>query len=447
MSPTSTDRRFGRALAGTIAVLFVLCGVFLALGYLQGPKLADASVDTAGVIDQPAQQLRLFANQALTEVAAEQVTITPAAHFTVSTSGDIISVQFTDRLLYDTKYTVRIERVTSVFAPQESTISYEFTTDSPELYYLDRGEPTDDIIRTTTAGTARESVYQAVGIQDFVALGKTIVVSILDGTDSRLVLASLTDVGEQDLRLPASGTIGQLQGASSGTIVGFTMTDDERQAGVPLYTIDLERTGGAQVVEGIDGEPLRVVDWRFLPGSTGIVAMNGVGDLLYVDPAKATVVPLGQFQSLVGVGADGDSVVVTDLFGAVILSVTDGSQERIEIADSEEGRAYLGPLVPLPDRSIIAKAVLGSTFSPVVLHADGDSTVVLYRTPGDAGSIQDISVSPNGQYVAVETVPDVAVSSPDGYAADGRDTNTTTVIVDVASGAIVSSFTGFALAW
>lgn len=447
MSPTSTDRRFSRALGATITVLVVLCGVFLTLGYLQGPKLADASVDTAGVIDQPAQQLRLFANQAIAEVSADQVTITPATDFTVSTSGDIISVQFADRLLYATKYTVRVDGVTSVFAPRESTLSYEFTTVSPELYYLDRGEPTDEIIRTTTAGTDRESVYQAVGIQDFVALGKSMVVSRIEGSSSSLALVSLTEAGEQGLVLPSQGIIGQLQAAASGTIAGFTMTDDVREAGVPLYTIDLERSGGAQPVLGIDGEPLRVVDWRFLPGTAAIVAMGGMGDLLYLDPSNGTVLPLGHYQSLVGVGPDGTTVVVTDLFGAVELTVADGSQERIEIADSSEGRAYLGPIVPLPDGSMIAKAVLGATFSPVVLHADGDSTVVLYRTPGDAGSIQDMSVSPNGQYVAIETVPDTSVSSPDGYLADPRDTTTTTVIVDVATGAVVSSFTGFALAW
>ena len=90
MSPTSTegrvrtDARFRRALALTVVALSALCLVFLGLGYLQGPKLSSAQVDADAVVAQAGQQLRLFANQAVAQVGADQVTVTPAVPFTVT---------------------------------------------------------------------------------------------------------------------------------------------------------------------------------------------------------------------------------------------------------------------------------------------------------------------------------------------------------------------------
>ena len=87
MSRTSSDERgFRRALALTVGILVALCAVFLTLGYLQGPKLSSAQVDPRGVVEQSGQQVRLFANQAVAQVAPSQVTVAPAVDFTVAAS-------------------------------------------------------------------------------------------------------------------------------------------------------------------------------------------------------------------------------------------------------------------------------------------------------------------------------------------------------------------------
>ena len=69
----------------------------------------------------------------------------------------------------------------------------------------------------------------------------------------------------------------------------------------------------------------------------------------------------------------------------------------------------------------------------------------LFSTGG--GTISDFEVSPNGQYVAVESVPNVASSVSDGYFADERSTSVTTIIVDLDTGAVVRSMQGFRLSW
>lgn len=444
----SGGRRFARALGLSIGVLVVLCAVFVVVGYLQGPKLTGAQVDTVSVVEQSSQQLRLFANQPVAEIDADQVTITPSTPFSVATSGDIVAVQFGERLDYATEYTVSVRGVTSLYSPQSSTLTYRFTTAAAEVHYLVRGEPVDQIVRTTSAGTDRQVVYSAAGIHDFVALGRAAVVSSFaaDGS-SVLDLVSLVDTGVQSIPLPSTGVIAQLQASSSGTVAGFTMTDDAREPGTPLYTVDLEASGGAGPVLDLDGSPLRVSDWRFVPGSTSLIALSGEGTLLFIDPGVGSVLPLGQYQALSGVTPDGTHAIVSDTFGPVLLSLADGTEERIELAAVEGENAYLGTMLVLPDGTIIAKAVLATDFAPVVVRAADGVTSILYRTLRDAGSIQDIVASPNGQYVAIETVPDTAASVSDDYPADARSTSSTTVIVDVDSGAIVSSFTGFAPAW
>ena len=452
MNRTSTeardDRRFTRALVATIVALAVLCATFLTVGYLQGPKLASAQVDAAGVVEQESQQLRLFANQALTEVQPSQVTITPPVDFSVTTSGDIVAVQFGARLDYATEYTVRVDDVTSVYTPQASTLEYRFTTPTAEILYLTRGEPFDEVVRTDSGGTQREVVYSAPGIQDFVWLGRALVVASLGDDSSSLDLVSLVDAGaSQRIQLPMRGFVSQLQAASSGTLVGFMLAEGAQAPVAPLYVANLESSGGAVAVTGIDGEPLRVRDWRFVPGSTALVALSGDGTLLYVDPAAGSVVPLGQYQSLSGVTPDGAGVIVNDTFGTVVLTIADGTERRIELGSVDGAGAYLGTIMALPGGVLLAKAVLAEDFAPVVVRSLDGVTSVLYRTVRDAGSIQDLAASPNGQYVAIETVPDTAASASDGYTVDARSTSSTTVIVDVRTGAIVSSFTGFAPAW
>jgi len=446
---TRTDARFRRAFGLTIVALLVLCGLFLGLGYLQGPKLSSAQVDTTGVINQTGQQLRLFANQAIADVTADQVTLSPETPFTVSTSGDIVAVQFTDRLRYATEYTVSVNGVTSPSGGAGGTLRYSFTTDSPQLYYLDRGDPLDEIVRTTAAGDTRESVYSAVGIQSFVALGKALVVTTIDGETSALDLVSLTDPGvAQRLDVPAVGFIEGLAAATSGTEIGFMILDEGATAGTPLYWRDLEKSGQANPVTGLDGSPLRALGWRFVPGTSSMLVLTGDKSLLLIDPQGGTVVPLGQFQTLLDVSPDGATAIVTDAVGALTLTLATGDQQRLELpAIDAQTQVFLGAISRVADGSVLATAVLAPEYVTAVLRFDETTTSVLYRTVQDAGSIQSFTASPNGQYVAIETVPDIAVSTSDGYVADARSTSTTTVIVDLGSGAVVSSFTGFGLAW
>lgn len=446
MSPTSS--RFGRAFALTVAALVVLCGAFLALGYLQGPKLSSAQVDMAGV--------RLFANQAVAQVAPGQVTVTPATDFTVTTQGDVIAVQFAAALDYATDYSVSVAGVTSVYNAQPATLDYTFTTTSPTPYYLDRGETADDIVTTGLSGAARTVVYSSPSIQDFVVLDDFLAIVTLndDHTSSLSFVNTETSVVEA-VRLPDVGSIAGLDASAAGNSVGFTLTSAakgvEQANNSTLYTIDLSKGRTVAPVLGLDGEPIDVLGWQYLPDSTRFLALTFERSLLLVDPSAGTIAPLGQFLGLDKVSIDGLSATMQDAFGEVSLTLSDGSVQRLDPSPVEGLDAFQGSTAVLPDGARIQKVVVpdatGRRFSSLLVYDDGTAARILYMTPDDGGSISDFTVSPNGQYVAIETVPDASAAVSDGYFLEARPTSVTTVIVDVATAAQTRSVEGFGLHW
>ncbi|MCU1441591.1 MAG: hypothetical protein JWP85_2588 [Rhodoglobus sp.] len=455
MSRTSTDARrwsdarFRRALAFTIATLGGLCLVFLGLGYFQGPKLSSAQLDTAGV--------RLFVNQPIAQVSPEQVTIEPTTPFTVTNGDGLVALQFKQSLLYGTDYRVRIDGVANATGGPASSIEYRFTTTSPQLYFLDRGEPEDSIVRTGLSGASREIVYSGRHIQDFAAIDRNTlaVVTLTDENTSSLDLVSLRDGVSEKLLLPDVGSIAKLDVSTPGSVLGFTLSSAKAGVGQlnsrTLYTVDLDAGRAVQPVLDLDGEPMRVLGWQFVPGSSLIAALNLDRSVLVVDPASGTATPLGQLQELHRVSPDGTIITGSDPFGPVAVTIANGEQTRLKASPLDGRTPFLGETEVLPNGDRIANAVLpnatNTQYASLLLYDDGTTSRVLYRTIDDAGSIQDFSVSPNSQYVAIETVPNSAASVSDGYFYDARSTSTTTVIVDVATGSIVRSFEGFDLAW
>ena len=109
MTPTSSD--FRRSFALVVVGLVIACGVLFAVSAAQGPRLSSSQADVAaGAL----QQVRLVANQPVASVSVDQVTVTPAAPFTVDTNGKVIAVQFTRALAYGTDYTVTVDRKSTV---------------------------------------------------------------------------------------------------------------------------------------------------------------------------------------------------------------------------------------------------------------------------------------------------------------------------------------------
>ncbi len=451
--------RFRRAFWGLAGVLFVLCAIFVLLGFLQGPKIATAIVDTNAVVAKSGQQLRIFTNQPVGAVTPEQVTITPAVAHSVTASGDVIAVQFEARLAYATEYEVSIAGVQNPALGQTSTISFRFMTASPRLYYLDRGESgaSDEIITTSLEGTTRTVVYSAPLVQSFAAIDAGLaVVTLSGGRESALDLVSADGIAVERVRLPGSAAIGELDATESGSLIGFTLTSADGGAfpefSSTLVTLNLDGDRTVSPVLGLNGEPINVLGWAFVPGTTSLVALTRESSLILVDPTvPGSIVPLGQYLEFGGISPDGSRFVVNDAVGSLAVSIDDGSEERLVPSPIDGDVAFLGQTVVLSSGNRVEKLALfdaeGGRFQSVLAFDDGAQSSALFRTIDDAGSIEKFAISPNEQFVAVEVVPDFATAVSDGYLFDARYTTTTTVIVEIATGQVVRSLDGFGLLW
>jgi hypothetical protein len=474
VSHTSTDGAdaadgaagpFRRALAGTVIALLILVAGFAVLNYLQGPKLSSGRIDADRVVAQSGQQLRLFANQSILAVAKKHVSVSPAAPFTVSTSGAVIAVQFTERLRYGTRYSVRVSDVANAFQPRVSTFDYAFTTAPAEIYYLDRADPAtgagqaDSIIRTGLRGSERTVVYSAPRIQQFVVFAQAIAVTTLadDGTSS-LSLVGLSSKLVEQIVLPSRGTIDEMQGEADAGLLGFAFTSVgpaiSRQYNSVLMRIDLTGAHTVIPVPDLAGMPLGVLDWGFLGGTTSIVAQGEDQTVLLIDAAKAgPPVPLGQYTGLGRSSPDGNTIVVSDVFGKIAYSLADGKETRIPSLPIAGASTYGGAVVLLGrgtarvQQVAVFDSATGGRFQSYLLYENGTTARVLYQSKDDAGSIEDFSISPNGQFVAVNVIPDYANSVSDGYPVDAQSTSISTVFIDIASGAVVRSVEGFDESW
>jgi len=462
-------RRFERTFWVLVASLAVLSAVFLLLGSMQGPKLSSAVVDPARVTEQPGQQLRLFANQPLGEVTAEQVTVTPEADVSVSVQNELLIVQFEQRLRYGTEYTVEVNDVAATSRDATATFTHRFTTAGASLLYLDRGDVVDEVLRAPLDGTGRgEVVYAAEGIQHIAPIENVIVVA-RDAPGGTSVLESVSsDGGVQQLRLPEGVRVDRLVVPPFGTLLGMVLTTvsptenegeslDEVQQGGGLdeafAVVDLTSEGIVAVVPGLDGAPIHTLDAEFLPDGATLIVHALDQTLLRIELVGAPVaLPIGQVPKMFGLSTDGTRLTGSDAFGGVVLDLATAVESRLDPSLVEGELAFGGEAVFTRTELRIQKVAVVDTATAavrVLLVADDGSGVarVLLRTADDRGSIGDFMISPNDQYVAVEVTPSVADAVPDARPVNGRPTSVTTIVIDIESGAVVRTLQGFTPIW
>ena len=473
MTPTSTDRWSAeggasspdldeadlralqrRRFVAVVAVLVLVCGVFGVLTHLQGPKLTDVQVDASAVVERSGQQLRLFSNQAIAHVDPDQVVVTPAAAFTVQTSGDVVSVQFTDRLRYDTDYHVSVSGVSSIYQRQSSTLEARFSTEPAVAWRIVHGaDGADDSLERAAlkGGADRTTIWSAPRIQAFEVFDSAVAVVTDDGTQSTLSLVSLDGVAVETLPLPdGQGLVTQLGADRATTTLAFSW----QPTGSPqstLYTLPLQGQRAVAPVLSIAGQPLSVLDWAFVPGLDSVVAQATDEQVTLVDLSGAAPPrPLGTFVSLQGVSLDGRGIVAATALQAFRVDLATGEQTPIPFSAVEGQTPFRGKLVAVAPTEYVQQVALptdgGTSFSSLIVVDDEKEARVVFRPPSGSSEIEGFSVSPNGQYLAVETA--TATSPTDyTYTIDPTPAEVTTTLVDIASGAVVASFVGHAAAW
>lgn len=461
-------RTFAASFAAVVGVLAVLALAGAAAGSASGPRVTSVQVDPHAAVAASGSRLIVTMNQALRTVEPAQVTVTPAADFTVDTSGRRMGVRFTLPLHDDTDYTVRVTGVAGLGGGATTTVRESFHTPAASVFALDRGADDDRIVRTAVDGATPKTVFRAAHIEDFRATSSHLVVAIVDGHGAaQLVVTDLDGAHARQLPLPGTGTVTRLQSADRGELIGYTYSDAHlgrdgaRES--RLFTASLKdsaaRTPPAPV--SIDGDDQRVADWRFVPDSDSILVLTYGGRMLLGGPDGTDTVDLGTGVAIDGISRAASVAVVERADGMVTVDLTDGTTKPL-VSATADGRAvpgHMGVVTPLPGsdggslRPYTVLDVAGGTGAgqgvpegTIVyrVDADGAATALFDMSVDDA--IQQTCVSPSGQYAAIAVAPDSVHNDYDDHLLPMPRTVVTHVIA-LADGTEVSSFDGFDTSW
>lgn len=450
----------------TAVILAILASALALLNTTRGPALQSAAINVQSVIALPGQRLLLTANQPLASIHRDQITVTPDVPVSVAVDGTAVTVTFAEALKYNTAYRVRIDPVIGLFQGARSSINYDFTTADLELFTLYRNLRTasdglkrpDEIRRDTLFDTdAGRVVFTADRIQEFAVLPDHLAVVTLDQEDkNHLMLFSLTDDTELEIALPANVVVTDLVTSGTTNLFGFTLAGAPIEGNIDsadiLYTYDANgQSAVPQPVFGVDQQPLPVSDYVFVPNTTSLVA-QGADEVMYLIDVTAAraIVPLGQHVEMRGLIPGTTSLVVADPTHGSTIDLSDGTVTPLDLPANDEVGGALPAKLELLDRDgryVRLYQAWGheGEARPFLALTDRAGSSFVYEPASKNTEISDFCVSPNGQYVAVETVSGEGES--DQYPTLPASTATMTTFVDLTTGASVRSLNGFLPNW
>ncbi|WEG08729.1 hypothetical protein PU630_16025 [Microbacterium horticulturae] len=462
------SRAFLGGFAAVIGVLAVLGLAGAAVGSAQGPRATAVQVDPDAAATASGARLIVTMNQSLHTITAGQVTVEPAAEFTVDTAGRTMGVRFTLPLHDATDYTVTFHDVAGLGGGRTTTVTETFTTSHADMYLLQRGSAEDRIVRTRLDGSDPQAVLRADHIEDFRATSSHLVAATLDAHGkTALVVTDLDGRHRRQLPLPGNGTVTRLQSADRGELIGYTYSDanlgDEGARESRLYTASLKDSAAdtKPAAVTVSGDDPRVADWRFVPDSDSILVLSYDGRMLLAGPSGDDAADLGTGNVIDGIARGSSVAYVERADGMVTVDLTDGTIAPLvnSTRDGSKVPGHRGVVTPLPGQaggSVQPYTVLdvaggsgadsgapeGTTIYRVA--ADGTATPVFEMPVDDA--IQQTCVSPSGQYAAITVAPDSVHNDYDDYLLP-MPQKVVTHIVSLDDGTEVHTVSGFDASW
>ena len=449
---TLPSRRFVLTLVAVLGVL-VLVGTGLGIvSLLQGPRVTNVQSDPAQAIESSGSRVILTANQSLAAIDPSQVTVEPAAPFTVDASGRSIGIRFTVPLDDDTEYKIRVSDVVGAGGGPKTDLTATVSTPAASFFLLRRDvDGEDKIFRTDLTGDG-SAVFSADKINDFRATSTQLVVAVEEKDGSKLLVMNRDGTDPRELELPGVGYVGAVQVSERGGLVGYSysdreLSDTEGRASV-LVTQSLKGDDEPQVIEVADKEA-SVFAWQFVPDSAAVLFIDFDGALSLVDRSSdAGVQSLGLAANIQGVSRGTYTAIVERLDGTVVeLNLTDGSEVPLAASDPDYGTATT--ITPFPGgtlRHVVARDENGIPSGQAIIRVDDDGTAEPLVEVASTDSILQACASPSGQYAAVVIAPDLA-NNPYDEMLLPLPQNMETHLIDLRTGKEIVALTGFDVSW
>lgn len=433
-SPRRADHRpHGRLVAAVIAVLAVTAASLGAGTQLQGPRLEGVDVNAAAVTDRAGQTVTLQVNQPLDDDEELDVSVSPETPVEADVEGNTVTVTFSEALKYATDYTVSVT-ARGLHTGVTGDLDAAFTTVDPEAVTLVRGEGDDRLeAQSLVDGGRHEVIATSDRIQEYRLLDDQTIVIALDDQD-RPAVRSVSRSGGETVTMLDSGLAAarDLRVEPRTRLAGFIVDDLDPEEtfavlsytdSLVLYDMNNPKTMLATVVDE-NNRPLEIAEWRFIPGSTGVIARTLDGDIVEYDPALGeAAVPSTEAAWADAAAADGtsadeaaDAEAGSDVGAAdETAGAGDGSTLELEIADN------------------------------AVRVRDGSGERELFRPAAESSRLGETCFSPNGEYVAVQVFS--GDGEPDGYPEVPGFSGASVSYVRVADGLVVRSMNGMLPDW
>ena len=447
--PSKRRPHFRLTAAVTMGVLVLAVVSLTVANARQGPRLLDAQINPNAAVEGAGQRLVLRVDQTIAKLTADQVSVTPITPVEIRSDAAAVMLRFTDSLRFATTYEITA-RVRSATTGASATLRYSFRTPEGAFYVLQRAASNTDseapaqLVRGFTGSTEQQVVRSQPRIEQYAVADPVIAVVTSDAAGAGTLSVGPLDGSKPSVTLADHSEISQLKSSGSGGLFGFVLTPlNERDlTGGGLHIYD-PVAGKVTPVSGFDGKPLDPLDWAFVPGTTSIVAQRDDGSLYLIDPLNRTPTQaLGGHTRMYGFVPGSTTLIVDDNGHDKAIDLATGNTSTvpaIELADA----AALQQLLPLGgERGYVGWVVTQDGAASVVVVGEGDVRQIYAEDPDPAGGIQNICLSPNGQYLAVAKLPRDAATNPDsaGFA-------TKTELIDTATGRIEQKVAGSDISW
>ena len=452
--PAPWSRRRFLVTIGAVVGVLVLVGTGLGIvSLLQGPRVTDVQVDAAQAIESSGSRVILTANQPLSAIDPEQVTVEPSVPFTVDAAGRGVGVRFSVPPDDATTYTVTVSAGAGAGGGPAADLTTSFETPASSIFLLRRAPPGDDIIfRTDLSGENAQPVFSHPRIDDFRATSTQLVAAVEDDDQSRLLVMDRAGSDQRELPLPGEGYVGAIQVSERGNLVGYSysdrkLSDTEGRASV-LVTQSLSGDDEPRIIE-VGDKQVSVFVWQFVPDSAAVLFIDFDGALSLVDQSADTgVQSLGLATTIQGISRGTYTAIVERLDGSVVeLDLADGSEEPLAASEPDYGTAT--SITPFPGgtlRHVVARDEGGLPVGQAVIRVDDSGAATPLVEVSSADSILQACASPSGQYAAVVIAPDMADNAYDGMLLPLPE-KLETHLIDMKTGDEIVALTGFDASW
>lgn len=356
-------------------------------------------------------------------------------------------------------------RPNAVSALEETagTASFELYTLERDVNYDDAGKKKPDIIRGTNTTDSGDGtvILSAPRVQEYAALPTALAaVTINENNTSSLEIVPLSGGSEALVPLPETGTV-ELLHAASRNLIGFAFSSapPSRKYWKTLFVYDAEDPSTPpREIRGLDGKPVSVLNWDFVPNTFSLVVQNESGTMFLADALSAAKpAPLGLHAEFRGFIPGTKEIYVVDassdptnkLAKNSIIDLSNGAVRPLDLkAVIRNERSWPGATVLLNGTGRYAQSTsenAAGRVTSVLTVTDLTGSETLFQPDPAWSRIDGYCLSPDGKFIAVEaTAPQGAA---DHYPVLPAHSPMRTEIVELDTGRHTRSLPGFLPSW